>query len=278
MKLKTFANGHLLAGLLIIGLTIGLVSWDYDQTPGHYKQGINDTVPEKQTDREKKIRDLDDVIDELDRADMKVDMEKMKKELEEAMKQIDGEKIRMQVQKAMKEVDMERLKKEIEESMAKVDYNKIQKEIEEAMKQVDAAKIQQEVKASLEKIDWEKMKAELERVKDIDMSKLDVDMKKMEEELKKIQPELEKSMEKAKKELEKAKAEMREYREFVNGLEKDGLLNKKDGYKIRHKNGELEVNGKKVSEPVYNKYKSFLEKHKTFTIEKTDDDFDIDMD
>lgn len=278
MKLKTFANGHLSAGLLIVGLTIGLVSWDYDQTPGPYKQNINDTVPKKQTDREKKIRDLDDVIDELDRADMKVDMEKMKKELEEAMKQIDGEKIRMQVQKAMQEIDMERLKKEIDESMAKVDYNKIQKEIEDAMKQVDAAKIQQEVKASLEKIDWEKMKAELERVKDIDMSKLDVDMKKMEEELKKIQPELEKSMEKAKKELEKAKAEMREYREFVNGLEKDGLLNKKEGYKIKHKNGELEVNGKKVSASVYNKYKSFLEKHKTFTMEKTDDDFDIDTD
>ena len=36
-------------------------------------------------------------------------------------------------------------------------------------------------------------------------------------------------MEKAKVGLEKAKAEMKEYKEFVDGLEKDGLINKKRG-------------------------------------------------
>ena len=87
-----------------------------------------------------------------------------------------------------------------------------------------------------------------------------------------------KEMEKAKVEIEKAKVEIKEYKEFVNGLEKDGLLNKKETYTIRHKDGELTVNGKKVSTEINNKYRTFLEKHKKFTIEKSDDDFDIDMD
>ena len=85
-------------------------------------------------------------------------------------------------------------------------------------------------------------------------------------------------MEKAKVEIEKAKADMKEYKEFVDGLQSDGLINKKEGYTIKHKDGELIVNGKKVSNEVYSKYRRFLEKHKTFTIEKNDDDFNIDMD
>ncbi len=46
-------------------------------------------------------------------------------------------------------------------------------------------------------------------------------------------------MEKAKEKIEKAKAEMNEYKEFVDGLEKDGLINNKEDYTIKHKDGEL---------------------------------------
>ena len=85
-------------------------------------------------------------------------------------------------------------------------------------------------------------------------------------------------MEKAKVDIEKAKVEMREYKSFVDGLEKDGLINKRDGYSIEHKNGELIINGKKQPADVYNKYRSFLEKHKKFNIKKTDDNFNINND
>ena len=99
-------------------------------------------------------------------------------------------------------------------------------------------------------------------------------MKKVEEQMKNLGPQLEK----AKEGIEKARAEIREYRDFVNGLESDGLINKKQTYTLKHKNGELEVNGKKVSSEIYNKYRGFLEKHPKFSIEKDEDDFDIDMD
>ncbi len=102
--------------------------------------------------------------------------------------------------------------------------------------------------------------------------------KKLEIEMKDLGPKIEKEMQKAKVEIEKAKVEMKEYKGFVDGLDKDGLINKKEGYTIRHKNGELIINGKKQPADVYSKYRSFLEKHTKFNIKKSNDDFNIDTD
>ncbi|HQV61745.1 MAG TPA: hypothetical protein PLG08_13265 [Chitinophagaceae bacterium] len=278
MKPTTFTTGRVALVLLTIGLTIGLVSWDYKQSPGQYQQSATDTVPKKSKDREKKVRDLDDVLTELDNADLNVDMEKIQKEIAEAMKNIDGDKIRLDIEKAMKDVDFDKIKKEVETSLAKVDWNNIQTEITNAMKDINMAKIQQEVQASLAKVDWDKMKTELDKVKDIDMKKLEAEMNKVKEEMKDLGPKMEKELQKAKVEIEKAKAEIKEYKEFVNGLESDGLINKKEGYTLKHKDGELFINGKKATEQTYNKYRNFLDKHKKFSIKKDDDDFDIDMD
>lgn len=236
-------NFRLPLTIALVALTSSLllISWDFRQPSPFMNDFKNetDTIPKKGI-KEKKIRDLDDVLDELNEVNLNVNMEKIKKEIDEAMKKIDGEKIKMEVEKAMREVDM--------------------------------AKIKQEIEASIAKIDWDKMQAQL---KD-EMSKLDIDMKKMHEELQKIGPEVEKSLENAKEEIEKAKAEVKEYKDFVDGLEQDGLLKRKDGYTIRHTDGELMVNDKKVSAEIYNKYRGFLEKHKKFTIEKSDDNFNID--
>jgi len=239
-----------------------LSSWDFKNTYAAWNDnGYDncDTIPKK----EKKIRDLDDVIDELNAVDFKMDMEKMQKELTESMKKIDMKKMQLDMEKVMREVDFQKIQKEMEQSMAKIDFAHIEKEMAKAMKEIDAAKIQREVQESMEKID---------------MKKMQLDMEKMQTELSKIGPEIEKSMEKAKVEMEKAKTEMKEYNEFVDGLEKDGLLNRKEGYTIKHKDGELFINDKKASDATYRKYKTFLDKHKKFTIEKSDDDFNIDID
>jgi hypothetical protein len=128
------------------------------------------------------------------------------------------------------------------------------------------------------KIDWDKMKAELGEVKKIDLSEMKTELEKTKEEMKKIGPQVEKELQKAKVEIEKAKAEMKEYKSFVDGLEKDGLINKKENYSIKHKDGKLIINDKEASTETYKKYRSFLDKHKKFEIEKDADDFDIDMD
>ena len=206
-----------------IGSTVLLASWDFKNQGSPFSPNTDlqktDTVPKKKDSREKQIRDLDDVLDEFDNVQIQID-----KELK---------------------LDMEKLKKEIEASFKKIDMDKIRSEIERSLKEVDFNKIRLEIENSMAKIDMDKMKAELDKLKEIDFSKMEADMKKMEEELKKIGPEIEKSMEKAKVEIEKARAEMKEYKNFVDGLEKDGLIDKKRDYLIKHANGDLFINGKK---------------------------------
>lgn len=129
----------------------------------------------------------------------------------------------------------------------------------------------------MNKVDWDKMKTDLDKVRDIDMKDMEKNMEKMKDQLKGIGPDLQKQMEKVKVQMDKAKAEMKEYKEFVDGLEKDGLINKKENYSIKNKDGELQINGKKADPAVYDKYRNFLEKHKQFRIEKSGDDFDINL-
>lgn len=279
MKAMMQRNGHLLLALAALILTAGLVSWDQYRSPQQYGQQLNDTTPKKKSaDRDKKVRDLDDVLDELNDADMKVDREKIRQNIEEAMRAIDMDKIKADIEKAMKEVDIDKIRQEVEASLAKVDFDKIKTRIAEAMKEFDGEKIKQQIRESMEKVDWDNIKEEMKKVKDIDMKKMQEEMEKAREEMKEIQPRIEKEMEKARTEIEKAKVEIRAYKEFVDGLDKDGLINKKEGYTLKHKEGELFINGKKAPESVYNKYRAFLEKHKQFSIDKSDDDFDIDMD
>jgi hypothetical protein len=263
MNSKPFALKYFLPVTLAACFSIVLLSWGgQKQTPqSQNRQNFIDTVPKNNT--EKKIRDLDDVLDELDKAELKMNLDKVNVELKEAMKQLDAAKIQMNIDKAMKEVDMQ----------------KIKEQIDMATKQFDAAKIEKDVKESIAGVDWEKLnkqlKEQMEEVKKIDMRKFDADMKKFELQMKDMKPQLEKDMAKAKAGIEKAKIEMKEYKNFVDGLEKDGLISKKETYTIQNKNGELIINDKKQPADVYNKYRNFLEKHKNFTIKKSDDDFNI---
>ncbi|HZH00336.1 MAG TPA: hypothetical protein VEY32_04600, partial [Flavisolibacter sp.] len=125
-----------------------------------------------------------------------------------------------------------------------------------------------QIEAAISKVDMEKVKKEIEKVREVELPKI-------EEELKKVRPQIEQSLEEAKKSVEKAKAEIEEYKSFENGLEGDGLINKKGTYTIEHKDGVLTINGQKQPEAVYNKYRSFLEKHKNFTWKKDGDGLNI---
>lgn len=281
MKSKPFNVRALSLFVLLIGLSAGLMAWGYTGAGDQYYHAGDfhfiDTPPA--AGKEKKIRDLDEAIEETDRAMEKLDKEfrdidwdKFRREMEASLSKIDAEKIQAEVRKAMKEVDIAKIKADVEAALAKVDGEKMQSEITKAIKEIDLAKIKEEVMASLKEIDMDKIKTE------IDMEKLKEEMKGLEKELQKIGPEVKKSLEGAREEIQKAKAELQAYKSFVDGLEKDGLISKKKGYTLEHKNGELLINGKKQPEDVYNKYRSFLDKHKRFTLKNEDDDFNIDID
>ena len=283
MKSKTITGGRILFAICIIALTLALVSWDRKQSNGRFYQKqlsksvgqTQDTIP---SNKDKKIRDLDQAIAELEAIDIKVELEKALEEVNQAIKELDVQKIQLDVQKSMKEVDFDQIKAEVDMAMKEVNMQKLQLDVQQSLKEIDFAKIEREVKESVAKIDWDKMKAGLDEVKKIDLSEMEAELSKVKDEMKKIGPEIEKELTKAKVEIDKAKVEMKEYKSFIDGLEKDGLMNKKETYSITYKDGKLTINGKEVSDKTYEKYRNFLDKHKKFNIEKAKDDFQIDMD
>ncbi|HWI92206.1 MAG TPA: hypothetical protein VNT20_13075 [Flavisolibacter sp.] len=284
---RNFWLKQLPIALLVSALVITAAAWKGQ--PGKTTRTATDTIP----DKNKKIKDIDDALDQIEKSKQELDRtlqskdwekemkgaldkthfdaDKMKLQIDEAVKQIDAKKIQEEISKAMKDVDFEKMKVELKESMDKIDMQDMKDEIAKAMKQIDAEKIKADINTSIAKINMDKIKVELDKVKDIDF-------KEMEASLKKMRPEIEKSMQTAKESVEKAKKEMLEYKNFIDGLDKDGLIDKDKNYKIEYKNGELSINGKKQSAEVVKKYNSFLKDKKDFTIKKDDDRFDIDND
>lgn len=231
---------------------------------GTNKKNSNDTVPQK----EKRIRNLDDALIELDKgeADMQkalrqIDGEKMEREMREAMKHLEIDEVKMKedLARAMKELDAQKMNLEIQKEMAGM-----HKELTE----INAEKIRQQAEEAVAKIDMEKMKAQLEKVKEIDFSK-------MKKELEGMRPEIEKSMREAKKDIEKARQELTSYKNLVNALNKDGYLNKDASYKVEYRSGELTVNGKKLPVDAVKKYNEYLSDKKDFTLQKDSDGLNI---
>ena len=250
--------------LILAGSLVATVVTFAQTTCGSGKTLATDTIPKKH----KQIRDLDEALLELDKGEV---------ELSKALREIDGEKIEREIRQAMKEmdVDMAKMKKDLAKAMTEIDAAKINADVQKALaeaqkelKEVDGEKIKKEIEASLAKVDMEKIKAELEEVKKIDLTE-------MKKELANIRPEVEKSLAEAKKDIEKARKEITAYKGLVNALENDGLLKKGDNYKIEYKDNELTVNGKKLSAAETKKYSEYLEGKKDFTIQKSNDDFNI---
>ena len=263
MKSTTLNTKRLVWIVAVAGLCVTLFAFGQKQqkqkTP--LPQTNSDTIPKK---KELKVRDLDEALDEMDRAEIEVNMEQLNAELS---------KIGPQIKKELANVKIE-----MEKAMREVDRAEISEKVNMALEKIDCEKINEEIKAAVKEIDWEKINKELKQVKEMNLDKLDIKLENIDAELKRIKPELEKNLERAKDGIEKAKKELKEYKSFIDGLEEDGLINKKEEYTIKHRNGELIINGKVQPETVYNKYRNFLEKHKTLTIEKSDDDFNIDVD
>lgn len=251
----------------IVTALVLTVSFAQTSTGKPTNKSATDTVPKKA----KQIRDLDDALLEIDKGEA---------EMQKAMKEWKDGKMEREVREAMKnlDVDMAKAKEDLAKAVKEIDAQKIQAEIQKGLAdaqkelaKVDAEKIKQRVQASLAQVDMEKVKAELERVKEMDFSK-------MKKDLEAVKPQVEKAMRDAKKDIEKARQEITSYKNLVNALDRDGLLKKDANYKIEYKNGELTVNGKKLSAEETKKYSEFLSGKKDFRLQKEEDGLNINND
>lgn len=250
--------------LLLLAIGVVVTATVAQSNSGTQKQASSDTIPQKQ----KKARDFDAVLSELERSEA---------EMQRSLKEVDGEKIEKEIREAMKtmEIDMAKMKVDIEKAMKEIDGEKINREIQAALKEVDAEKISKEVKESLAKVDMQKVQVEMQRAKEEMQKVKEIDMSKMKAELEKIGPEIEKAMKEANVSIEKARKEITSYKNLVDALDKDGLVNKNSNYKIEYKNKELTINGKKLAADAEQKYSQYLSDKEHFTLEKNEDGLDI---
>ena len=269
MKMKAANRLRLGIALTLVAFTIVMVSWGQKQNHGKKSTDFSDTIP---NNREKKTRDLDEV---LENSDDHLDWEKFQKELSEGLQKIDVKKIQQEIDKAIKDLDFEKFQSDLSESIAKIDVDKIKQQVQEAMADIDFTKMKEDINRSLKQIDVQKIQKE---VKEALQKVKDVDLKKVKEELEKIKPQLEQELSKAKVEIEKARVTIQEFKTFVSVLEADGLIQKQKGYLLKHENGVLYINGEKASDATYSKYKSFLDKHPKFNFSNGDDDFNFNID
>ena len=184
------------------------------------------------------------------------------------------------IEKAMDNLD--RQMKQLDLQMKKIDFSKMQKDIDASLSKIDFDKIGREIDVAIKKIDWDKIESEMsdtiKKVKKLEMNKVKLDMEKARAQITKqreamklqdgkVRLQVEKAMEQAwenmkdaRKNMEKAREELNAMREFTDELEKDGLIDKKKGYRIEIKNNELYLNDKQQPKEVTEKYRKYFKK------------------
>ncbi len=185
-------------------------------------------------------------------------------------------------QDEFKAAEIEKAMEAVNESMANLNEQmknidiKIDKQVQESLAKINFEKIGEQVEASLKEINWDKMQKDInisiknaqEEIAKIDFSELQNQMKAVQEKLQseefksqfdaeKLQQQINESMHSAKASIEKAKREMEEIRDFTDALSAEGLIDRKKGYNIEWKNGNLYINGKEQPKDISDKYRKY---------------------
>ena len=115
--------------IIVCALLITLSAWKENKF-AQPQQITSDTLPKK---NEKQVRDFDDALKELERA--QIELERNLKDMPPI--DFDGEKIRAEVEKAMKDVDFNKMKVDLEKAMKSIDLEKIKVEFQESIAKID---------------------------------------------------------------------------------------------------------------------------------------------
>ena len=239
---------------IIIPLCLVVMAFQDSSTNNQRKQPtLFDTIPTlphefdidtKEVD--KAMKDLDINMKNLGNSFKDIDFQKISKQVQESLSKINFDKIRAEINHSMKSIDMEKIKAEIEKSLKDIDTDKINAEIKKAVKEATASINSKEIRKALEnvkKIDFDKLKEEMNNVKkDLEQNKIDIQLQ----------------LEKAKEEIKKANRKLTNIKEITNEMEKDGLINRKEGYSIEFKDRELLINGKIQPQEVTEKYRKYF--------------------
>ena len=263
MKQFILKNKKAIAGMAAC-LLIGGVTMSFEDTP--YVSQImdarigKDTVPDKFSGSAMKMTDFDKLTGSLDNSVICID--------------------------AMKDMDMNR---QIEMTLEQVNIDAIMKELAASLSKIDIAGLVADVKFSLDDMEWknkngeikeaiEAAKQELENSRaefsNIDKAGIKKELQEARTELEEARQELneinvQKIRQEAKVNIDEARLELQQTKALFRELDKDGLVNSKEGFTIEYKDSDLYINDIKQSQQVTGKYRKYINKnHFKIKIEK----------
>lgn len=276
------SKGILLACFLIV--VISAIAWQTDdknkKDKSTYKYEQRDTTVPKRYDydsNEFRMKDLDLSMKDLDNSLKELNLNlkdlhiNISETIKDALADIDFDQITKDIDIEIKKVDVEKIKREVEKELKEIDVEKIKLEIDKELKNVDFEKINKEVQESL--------KEAQQQLKQIDKQKLQKEMKELQLKLNnsEFKDELDNALKNAQKEIDKAKQELRDLKDFTTALEKDGLVDRKNGYTIEWtKDGDLIINGKTQPKEISDKYSRYYKKDGYKIKIRPDDDLETD--
>ncbi len=268
MKQFIFKNKKAITGIST-AILIGVVTLSFQDSPVvrqkfDVQQSMDDTFPDKNHEGSMKMKDLDELVGDLDKTLLQVGTE---------LKNIDFTSIQKDVEKALKDVDMQKIMREAELSIHSIDLDKIMADVKSSLKDIDWDKKSVEVGEAMReaKKEIEKAHHEINHIdKDVIEKALEETRKELEKtklEIKKI--DMDKIMAEAREGIGNAKEELRQIKAMFAEMEKDGLIDRKAGFSVEYKDKDLYINGKKQPENVTDKYrKYFKDEHFKMNIEK----------
>jgi hypothetical protein len=179
-------------------------------------------------------------------------------------------------------IDMDKILQELDNNKAVLDeqmkglHANIHKALADSISKINMDEILEQTKASLQKIDWDKIKTDADQsiqqaqteIAKIDFTKLRDQMNDLQKKLQskefteqldteKWQKKIDDAMSKAKEGIEKAKTRLQEINDFTNALAADHLIDKKKGFTIEWKKGDLFINGREQPKNISDKYRKY---------------------
>lgn len=238
----------------------------------------------KEIDREKMNKEIKEAMEEANKAMEDVDWNQINDEIKQAMKESE---------KAMKEVDWEEINKEIKEAMAEskkaveeIDWNEINREVskamkesKKAMKEVDWQQINKEINTAMAAVNFDSLgyiiSAAVDSAVNVSIASTTPKGGKAnqnvwvitdeDDDKKKGSPRSSSSTSSSYSFSSGSNTKVSTssgYGKMLDKMEKEGLINRSEPYRVEKKNDQLYINGKKQSSAVYDKYSKYLDAEK----------------
>ncbi|WP_343667798.1 M56 family metallopeptidase [Chitinophaga sp.] len=231
-----------------------------------------------------------------------------------AMKEVNWDDVNREVENAIRNIDWTQINKDVEKAMKDINWNEINKEVKESLKDVnvhpnvnvntnvniDTNDIQESIRIGLD--------AARSAIKDvaipaakmgIESARAAMNSQEFKEAMEKGRQEAAKAMKESREQMAlamaTAKAEMKkkhiaeskyredavhakadgQYKEMIDKMAADKLIDASKGYTIQKKDGDLYINDVKQSAEVADKYKSYLKNAKKLLIAGKEDRLSI---